>query len=30
MYLKGPKLGLAATAKYIGCSKPTVKYWLER
>src|SRR5208337_5031413 len=29
-YPKGPKLGLAATAKYIGCSKPIVKYWLEK
>ena len=27
---KGLKLGLAATAKYIGCSKSTVNNWVQR
>ena len=29
-HLKGPKLGLAATAKYVGCSKSTVLFWVQR
>ena len=29
-HLKGLKLGLAATAKYIGCNKSTVNYWMKR
>lgn len=27
---EGPKLGLAATAKYVHCSKSTVSYWVQK